>query len=76
MSIRHLAMPKGPWNLVLSKMSIFGSCWIVLGRTKYQGAFGMDQISYGHFAPDQRSAYQLVLWLLGEDECNTLLDHQ
>lgn len=23
--------------------------------------FGMDQISYGHFAQDQRSAYQVVL---------------
>ena len=34
-------------HLVLSKtsMSIFGPCQMVLERTKYQGPFGMDQMS-------------------------------
>ena len=35
--------------LVLSKMSmdLFGPCPMVFGRTKYQGHFGVDQMSYG-----------------------------
>lgn len=28
-------------------MSIFGSCQVILDRTKYQGSFGVDQTSYG-----------------------------
>ena len=48
---------KGPWNLVLSKlsMSIFGSCQVILVRTKYQGSFGVDQTSYGCFEQNQMS---------------------
>ena len=47
----------GPWNLVLSKLSksIFGSCQVILDRTKYQQSFGVDQTSYGCFEQNQVS---------------------
>lgn len=47
----------GPWNLVLSKLSvsIFGSCQVILDRTKYQRSFGVDQTSYGCFEQNQVS---------------------
>ena len=34
-------------------MSIFGPCQMVLDKTKYQGPFGMDQMSYGHLRQDK-----------------------
>lgn len=44
-------------HLVLAEifMSIFGLYQMVLDRTKYQGPFGMDQMSYGCFGQDPKS---------------------
>lgn len=43
--------------------SIFGPWQMVLDMTKYQGPFGVDQMSYGYFGQDQMSASPLR-WLL------------
>ena len=48
-------MPKGPWNLVLPRMSMnmFGPCQIVFDRNKSQVPFGINQMFYGHLGQDQ-----------------------
>ena len=50
--------PKGPWNLVLCKMSvnIFGPSHMVLHRTKCPRPFGMNQVFSGGFGWDQTLA--------------------
>ena len=46
---------KGPWNLVLCKMSmnVFGPSHMVLHRTKCPRPFGMNQVLSGGFGQDQ-----------------------